>query len=212
MKLLNFNRVLCLSPHPDDVELAMLGTILEYKDTIFDILCLSRSGAKGFDATAEVNRRREIEELWENSGSSNVGILFSDVEYFEDKIESEWIYYIENTFIKRTTYNCIFTPSKQDSMFEHKFVNRFGYALIRHLPMSLIEYHTISTLNTWAPNLFIDVEKHYLKKIDLLGYFTSQLKRVYFKEDIIRSKHINVQCAKKGIKKVEQYKIKEIII
>ena len=34
-KFLNFNKVLCLSPHPDDVEYSMLGTILKYNGTKF---------------------------------------------------------------------------------------------------------------------------------------------------------------------------------
>ena len=29
MKFLGFNKVLCLSPHPDDVEFGMMGTILK---------------------------------------------------------------------------------------------------------------------------------------------------------------------------------------
>ena len=33
MKFLNYDKVLCLSPHPDDVEYGMLGTIMKYKDT-----------------------------------------------------------------------------------------------------------------------------------------------------------------------------------
>ena len=44
MKFLNYDRVLCLSPHPDDVEYGMLGTILKYKDTQFDIIVLSQGG------------------------------------------------------------------------------------------------------------------------------------------------------------------------
>jgi hypothetical protein len=40
MKLLGFNKVLCLSPHPDDVEYSMLGTILKYTDTQFYLLQL----------------------------------------------------------------------------------------------------------------------------------------------------------------------------
>ena len=37
MRLFNFNRVLCLSPHPDDVEYSMLGTIMKYSNTKFEI-------------------------------------------------------------------------------------------------------------------------------------------------------------------------------
>ena len=38
MKFLGFNKVLCLSPHPDDVEYSMSGTIIKYEDTHFDIV------------------------------------------------------------------------------------------------------------------------------------------------------------------------------
>ena len=40
MKFLNYDKVLCLSPHPDDVEYGMLGTMMKYKDTKFDIIVL----------------------------------------------------------------------------------------------------------------------------------------------------------------------------
>ena len=55
MKFLNFNRVLCLSPHPDDVEYSMLGTIIKHSSTTFDVLCLTKGGAKGFDKTNELD-------------------------------------------------------------------------------------------------------------------------------------------------------------
>ena len=42
MKLFNFNKVLCLSPHPDDVEYSMLGTIMKYSDTQFHLLQLAQ--------------------------------------------------------------------------------------------------------------------------------------------------------------------------
>ena len=36
MKFLGFDNVLCISPHPDDIEYSMFGTIDKYKDTKFD--------------------------------------------------------------------------------------------------------------------------------------------------------------------------------
>ena len=42
MKFLGFDKVLCLSPHPDDVEYSMSGTILKYKDTHFDIVTAAK--------------------------------------------------------------------------------------------------------------------------------------------------------------------------
>jgi len=63
MKLLGFDKVLCISPHPDDVEFSMLATILKYTNTIFDVLCLTKGGAKGFDPTNQLNRRNEVINL-----------------------------------------------------------------------------------------------------------------------------------------------------
>ena len=61
MQFLNCKKVLCLSPHPDDVELSMAGTILKFTDTHFDILCLT-SGSKG-DTTSSKNRFDELFEI-----------------------------------------------------------------------------------------------------------------------------------------------------
>ena len=44
MKLLNFNKVLCLSPHPDDVEYSMLGCIQKHSDTQFHLYQLAMGG------------------------------------------------------------------------------------------------------------------------------------------------------------------------
>ena len=43
-KFLNANRVLCLSPHPDDIEYGALGIMYKFKDTQFDILTISIGG------------------------------------------------------------------------------------------------------------------------------------------------------------------------
>ena len=210
MRLFNFNRVLCLSPHPDDVEYSMLGTIMKYEDTTFDVLCLSSGGAKGFDVTNEQDRRKEVENLWKRSRCKNVNVLFSDCDYLEDKTEPEWINHIENLFMKFTDYDCLMIPPEKDSMYEHRFVNKFGDALVRKDAISLVEYNTVSTLNTWKPNVFTDISSFYNKKIKALNEFESQNGKSYFTKDTLDSFHSNFQCRKRGKKMVEQFKILEI--
>ena len=58
MKFLNFNKVLCLSPHPDDVEYSMGGTVIKHTDTHFDILCLTQGG--DCDETTSSSRLKEV--------------------------------------------------------------------------------------------------------------------------------------------------------
>ena len=77
MKLLNLDKVVCLSPHPDDVEISMMGSIIKSSDTHFDILCLTKGGAKGFDETNELDRRSEILDVWNETDCSNINLFNS---------------------------------------------------------------------------------------------------------------------------------------
>jgi len=212
MKLLNFNKVLCLSPHPDDVEYSMLGTMLTCKNTFFDVLCLTVGGAKGYDPTNGESRRNELKNLYNKYSkiNDNSNLIISKNSYFEDLNEPGWINYIENEYINDNNYDCIFIPPKFDSMFEHRFVNGFGNALTRKNPISLVEYNTPSTLNKWRPNIFVDIENKYEMKINLLKDFKSQIDKSYFGRDTLDAFNSNFQCRKKGMKIVEQFKVIEL--
>jgi len=213
MKFLNLKRVLCLSPHPDDVEIGMMGTIFTYRGTKFDILCMTKGGAKGYDNTNELDRRKEVDNVWnfwKPGVTDHVQVHHSKYDYFEDCTEPGWINYIENEFIKKHDYDGLFIPTKEDSMFEHRFVNGFGAALCRFSPISIIEYHTFSSLNSWQPNLFVDIQSIYHEKWNSLQAFKSQSHKSYFKRKSLDAFHSNFQCNKKGKGMVEQFKIIEL--
>jgi len=212
MKFLNLKRVLCLSPHPDDVEIGMMGTIFTYHDTKFDILCMTKGGAKGYDETNELDRRKEVDNVWNfwENLTDHVQVYHSKYDYFEDCSEPGWINYIENDFVKKNNYDGMFIPTEEDSMFEHRFVNKFGSALSRFSPISLIEYHTFSSLNSWQPNLFVNIQSIYHNKLKSLEEFKSQSHKSYFQKKTLDSFHSNFQCNKKGKGMVEQFKILEL--
>ena len=213
MKFLNLKKVLCLSPHPDDVEIGMMGTIFTYRGTKFDILCMIKGGAKGYDNTNELDRRKEVDNVWnfwKPGVTDHVQVHHSKYDYFEDSTEPGWINYIENEFIKKYDYDGLFIPTKEDSMFEHRFVNGFGAALCRFSPISIIEYHTFSSLNSWQPNLFVDIQSIYHEKCNSLQEFKSQSHKSYFKRKSLDAFHNNFQCNKKGKGMVEQFKIIEL--
>jgi N-acetylglucosamine malate deacetylase 1 len=213
MKFLNLNKVLCLSPHPDDVEIGMMGTIFKYDETMFDVLCLTKGGAKGYDETNKLDRRKEVDNVWnfwKPGVTDHVQVHHSKYDYFEDCTEPGWINYIENEFVTENNYDGIFIPTGDDSMFEHRFVNKFGSALCRFSPISLIEYHTFSSLNSWQPNLFIDIKSVYDNKLKSLEEFKSQSHKSYFKKKSLDAFHNNFQCNKKGRDVVEQFKVIEL--
>lgn len=206
MKFLHYNRVLCLSPHPDDAEYSMAGTILRFEDTRFDILCLTAGG--DFDpSTTKINRHIEVENAWKISDAKNVELFYSPYRMMKETGVDGWINYIENNFTKNNAYDCIMTTSDMDSHFEHKIVSGFGYALIREKSISIMEYYSPSTLETWIPNVFVGITEVYDKKLKMLKEFSSQQHRLYFNESVLNEFHTHYQQAKRGINKVEKFKL-----
>ena len=96
-------------------------------------------------------------------------------------------------------------------MYEHKFVQSLGYPLTRVNSISLIEYKTVSSLNIWSPNMFINIKNEYNRKIQCLKKFTSQQQKSYFRGDVLKNFHLNFQYSKKGIELLESFKILELI-
>lgn len=210
MKFLGFNKVLCLSPHPDDVEYSMGGTIIKNTTTQFDILCLTQGG--NCDITTSDSRLNEVLNSWKSTNSPNTNLFFTSNKILKEKGEDEWVNYIENNFLIKNNYDGICIPSSKDSHFEHKIVSNLGWPLTRIKPISLVEYCSPSTLESWIPNTFVDISKFYKIKLKMLKEFTSQQHRPYFRENTIKGFHTNFQCSKKGIELVEQFNLKQSFI
>lgn len=203
MALLGFKRVLCLSPHPDDVELSMFGTVAKYPEVEFSIACCSTGGI--WDTSSSVTRYREILDFWKKSGRENVkvSLLYSNISEID---EGGWVYKIESEF-DFCTFDALFVPPTLDIHFEHTKIGRIGRALIRKKPLALLEYRTISTLPEWTPNFFVDIEETYEEKVKLLQSIGTQAGKVYFSEPVLNALHSDVLCLKQGVRKVEMYRI-----
>lgn len=205
MKFLNFNRVLCLIPHPDDAEYSMSGIVLKYPDTHFDLYCMSMGG--GSDTTTGQGRQWEMLSAWKDLSLSNVNVLFSECRYLSSMAVDGWVSDIETKLLTPFNYDCILTPSELDSHQDHVFVASLAAPLARSKPYSIIQYRSPSTLDTWIPNLHVPIDDVYDTKKNMLKAFTSQAGKGYFKESVLDGFHTNFQCMKKGLGFVESYKI-----
>lgn len=208
MKFLNFDKVLCLSPHPDDVEYSLAGTVLKYKSTHFDLLCLTQGG--DCDKTTSSSRLQEVVSCWNIANCSNYSLFFTPYKFLKELEEDEWINYIEEQFTNTVKYDALFIPSTEDSHFEHRQVSLMGFPLARTSLLPLIEYYSPSTLESWVPNTFVDIKDQIDTKVKMLNEFRSQLHRSYFSEKIVRGFHNNFQCSKKGLCTVEQFRINQV--
>ena len=204
MKFLNFNKVLCLGEHPDDVEYGMLGSMCKFTDTEFDILVLSEGG--DFDKSTGKDRQTECENIWNKINNVNGG--FTNVKHVVNHQEDEWVNILESGGYVSDDYDCIFTLPSEDSHFEHRIVNSMTPALVRHKKIGIISYRTPSTLDSWIPNFYVEIDLD--EKIEHLKEFQSQLNKPYFSENSFKSFHSNYQCFKKNMKYVELFRV-EII-
>ena len=204
MKFLNSKKVLCVGAHPDDVEYGMAGTFSKCTDTDFIVLVMSDGG--DFDKTTTYEDRiEENKNVWDVF--ENVNGIVNNQDFVKNQSEDEMINFIETTF---NGFDLVVTAPQQDSHFEHRMINNLGPALCRRSQITLVEYRTPSTLNHWIPNHFEPLEPYdYEVKKAALKKFTSQQKAAYFNEKCIDSFHHNFLCSKKGLIRVESYRIVE---
>mgnify|MGYP001256788266 CR=1 FL=1 len=206
MKFLNFKRVLCLAPHPDDAEYSIAGAVLKYPETHFDILCLTQGGF--CDITPGKARHQEVRDAWSVSKVTNYNLYFSDEPVLRNKGIDEWVKYIEDTFTLQNEYNCLLVPSEVDSHHEHVVVSSLAAPLSRVTPYSILQYRSPSTLDGWIPNLFISLsDSQYRIKKEMIKGFKSQKGKPYFLDNVVDGFHTNFQGLKKGKGFVESYRI-----
>ena len=201
-KFLNANRVLCLSPHPDDIEYGVLGTISKFQDTQFDILTISIGGK--FDPSSGERRFSECQSIYKEFPNIKGDFLFNDhtINFGYDHL----VHMVETKY-DVSQYDIILLPPEEDTHHDHKKINIIGMALTRKEKCSVIDYKTPSTLETWIPNYFVDITSYLPNKIEQLKKFKTQSKHLYFTENVIKSFHTNYQCSRRGYEFVEMFKI-----
>jgi LmbE family N-acetylglucosaminyl deacetylase len=201
MKLLEMNKVLCLSPHPDDIEISMAGTMLRCSGTQFTSIVCS-IGSKG-NPTSSHNRFKECENFWKGVGNVDLRLLGI---YIADQPIREWITVIEKTF--DDDFQGVFIPTSVDSHQEHLIINKVGFALARARKISVIEYRSPSTMSSWYPNLFVDIKETEKDKTLRMKAIVSQNKK-YTSEEYLNASHIHLPSFKRNFRPVEQFKILE---
>lgn len=203
-RLLNLDKVLCLSPHPDDVEYSMGGTIASHQSTKFDIITLSQGG--DFDLANDV-RTDEFKAYWalyDNAIVSEKHLGGHIKDFNEDAI----VNFIENA-VDVSQYDAIFTPPSLDFHFEHRLVNSASKAVTRTCKVSLIEYMTPSIDHTWTPNIYVEIDDDTFKekRNHLQQTFKTQATRKYFSDQCINDFHSDFFSSKRKNGWVEKYKI-----
>ena len=204
-KFLNLDNVLCFSPHPDDVEYGMLGSMIKHSETNFHIMVFSIGG--DFDESSDKISKTECEVIFYKLNNVTGTFLYDKhlSQLSEDELVNRIDLFDANT---QTKWDAIFCPPKEDSHFEHKIVNSIVPACVRRLKCGIIDYRTPSTLENWIPNLYVEVDID--DKSELLKLFESQSNKSFFNKGPLEVFHTNYNCQKRGIDFVETYRVERL--
>lgn len=200
MKFLNFSNVLCLSPHPDDIEFSLGGTIFKCADTKFTSIVFSTGSIN--DPVSNETRWEECRRYWEEVPNITQHFLAPLLKSYS---EEEWLNLLERDFPLKN-YGAILLPPLLDTHYEHRLVHGIGMAMTRITPASIIEYKSVSVLDSWVPNMVVEIERYANEKIQRLSRFESQRKR-YFQPDFMQASHTHLSSLKRGIKTSEQFRV-----
>ena len=195
---------LIISPHPDDAEYSVSGTVLKNKNEQFDIFVFSTGGDNDPTKNSH-NRVNECFEFWKKI--PNVQIIAPQTnESIDEKREWQLVAILDD-LLKTKKYDTVYTTPIEDNHFEHRKISKAARAALRGNSISLIEYHTPSVHHTWSPNLFVNIDDCYEEKKTRLKSFKSQIKQNYFAKRSIDIFHDDYFCKLRGLDKVEKFKI-----
>lgn len=195
---------LVLSPHPDDAEYSISGTVWRKYNEAWRIVTLSSGGDN--DATTSHERLDESHKFWANF--PNVKHTGLNSKTIDEQKDYELVALIDGLLKEYESIKEIYVPPLDDNHFEHRKVSEAARAATRGLPITLIEYYTPSTRSTWVPNMFSDILNFSYEKDRLLhDCFQTQEGRFYFSEKNIEIFHEDYFCRLRGLDRVEKFRI-----
>lgn len=163
--------ILCLSPHPDDLEFGAAGTLIRYADAGHIVyLMIMTQGSMGGDPGI---RFHEQEKSGKIIGAKRV--FWGGFEDTKLETNSHSISIVEK-IIKQLEPDIIFSCYGDDTHQDHRNLNTITNSAARNFP-NVLFYETVTSAPSFSPNVFCDIESVLERKIEALKAHDSQMLR-----------------------------------
>jgi len=181
------NKILVLSPHPDDETLGCGGTLLKYKRLGWkiDILFFTEMNKNTYAQKVIENRKKELNKLKNFYKFKNIYNFNYETTKMDQVSDSELIAKITK-ILNKSKPNKIYFPSEFDIHSDHNKITRCFLSCIKPFRNNFLKevfaYETLSETNfnfksSFKPNYFEDISKYIKKKIQIAKVFKSEIKR-----------------------------------
>jgi LmbE family N-acetylglucosaminyl deacetylase len=175
-------RVLAISPHADDVEIAMGGTIARFVDEGHVVKILTMIiPCETIEGLADSDWKQEREKEQKNAASilgTELEIL--DINPHEFTFDRENTQLVDNK-VREFKPDTVISCWEYDTHQDHKTLSDIVYTATRKNDCSLYQYETMLPggigSKAFNPQLFVDVSKYTEKKRKALGVYKSVFKK-----------------------------------
>ncbi|MBP3754181.1 MAG: PIG-L family deacetylase [Lachnospiraceae bacterium] len=184
--------ILVISPHPDDETLGAGGTLLKMKDSGHKIYWLNVTNMKpeyGYSDERVKERNREIllvNEAYDFSGFYNFEMKPAGMEQYETgELVSKF-----KSVLEEVKPELLFLPFGFDVHSDHRVIFDSVYSCIKSfrapylktvLCMEIIsETDHAFRMNSFSPNVFVDISDYIEKKIDIMKIYKSEINQPPF--------------------------------
>lgn len=171
-------RILCLTAHPDDLEVGAIGTLLKYQEqgaTINSVVLVRPSG----ELRANRNALIVTEELSNSYSLTNFNLHVYQTPLFDNgrpnlTVDTNTITSV-GKLVGNSDYDLVILPSPSDYHQDHRATYEIGMSLIARKAREIwtIDAWPYNTRTTQQGNILVDITKQWPVKVKAIkSYYT----------------------------------------
>tara|TARA_B100000902_G_scaffold395672_1_gene454776 strand:+ start:8279 stop:8914 length:636 start_codon:yes stop_codon:yes gene_type:complete len=208
--MIEFNKVMCISAHPDDIELSMGGSVSRFKEMNIDVYFVINYIPCDFTTASYKERINEVHDSLNVFGIPKENLIINN---FRDKSMREKIYDMDN-IISSISPDAVFTHYENDVHQDHRDVFNVVYSSCRNKSVSLFmwENNMVGGLlkDTFNPNFFIKLNENNInEKINSWKCHKSQYKKYQCIDEDMKnySKYLGRLCKTNFVEQFKSIKL-----
>lgn len=177
------DKILLISPHPDDIELGAGGVIHKFKDKInTKLLVLSNR----YKTRGETNNSNEQEQAASILGIQDIQFHEFPIRFFDSAEIRDKIRLLVTETCESFKPDLILCPAVNETMQDHKVVAEEVTRIIRNT--TILGYEVMKHNRYFLPKIFVEISRESLEeKIKALSCFKAQTQKYYFDKKVIEA-------------------------
>lgn len=190
--------ILVIGAHPDDIELACLGTLCRWcKSNTVHVVVLT-----GKDLTVA----RESHDILSQYIAPQNLAYWGLASFGQLAVTAQNVRLLDEVVAKRKI-DVIVSHTAWDTHQDHIAACGLARAITRRRPITLLGFHAISSTNDFEANLLVDITDGLEDKLEELTRFESYQDKDYFNPAWLRMWHHDKLATCVGLKYVEMFHI-----